>query len=140
EAMALLDVVEAEIKKALAGMAAEYKAKLADWSPAIKEAMAAKGPNAAEIAKLLAQSTALSKPGGDMHLALATLKDCHDLATKSAAQPAGEKGPAANLSDAAKLWKAAHAKVSASLQDFRTKLLADPSVKTDPRFNFVRAA
>jgi hypothetical protein len=57
--------------------AAEFKAKLAEWTPAIKAAMAAKGPNAAAIAKLLAQATALSKAGGDMAQALAKLTECH---------------------------------------------------------------
>jgi hypothetical protein len=98
-ALAQLDVVEAQIRQALAGAgggmgaeprttgtnngdpAAQWRAKLAEWSPAIKAAMAAKGPNAAPIAKLLAQATALSKPGGDMAQALAKLTECHNLAT-----------------------------------------------------------
>jgi hypothetical protein len=61
--------------------AVEYRAKLAEWTPAIKAALAAKGPSAADIAKLLAQATALSKPGGDMAQALAKLMQCHALAT-----------------------------------------------------------
>src|SRR5439155_26159640 len=48
-----------------------------------------KGPSAAAIAKLLAQATALSKPGGDMVQALAALTECHDLAAASA-DPAAE--------------------------------------------------
>jgi hypothetical protein len=61
---------------------AEYKAKLAEAMPAIKAA--ATGPNAAALGKLLAQATALSKPGGDMAQALAKLTECHDLAVNGA--------------------------------------------------------
>jgi hypothetical protein len=62
-------------------LAAQWKKNLAEWTPALKAALAAKGPSAAAIAKLLAQATALSKPGGDMAQALAKLTDCHALAT-----------------------------------------------------------
>ncbi|HEX3998464.1 MAG TPA: hypothetical protein VHX65_07940 [Pirellulales bacterium] len=61
-------------------LAAEWKKKLADWTPAIKAAIVAKGPNAAAITKLMAQASALSKPGGDMPEALAKLTECHELA------------------------------------------------------------
>src|SRR5262249_4151727 len=132
QATALLDVVEAQIKKALAGApapgavppapppppaapgaragpprppppppaggdpAAEVKAKLAEWTPAIKQALAAKGPTAADMAKLFAQATALSKPGGDPKEALAKLTECHKLATAGAAgaPPPGRAPPA----------------------------------------------
>jgi hypothetical protein len=60
--------------------AAEWKAKLAEYAPAIKAALAAMGPTAADVTKLFAQANALSKPGGDMAQALAKLKACHDLA------------------------------------------------------------
>src|SRR5262249_16353482 len=69
--------------------AAEWKAKLAEWTPAIKAALAAKGPNAAAVAKLLAQAMALSKPGGDMAQALAKLTEGRDLATGATAADAG---------------------------------------------------
>src|SRR5262249_39766138 len=62
-------------------LAAEYKSKLAEWTPALKTAMAGKGPHAADIAKLLAQSSALAKPDGNMLQALAKLTECHKLAT-----------------------------------------------------------
>src|SRR5262249_62215943 len=84
---ALRDVVQEQIRRALGGapaggdLAAQWKAKLAEYTPAIKAALAAKGPDAPAIAKLLAQATALSKPGGDMAQALAKLTECHALAT-----------------------------------------------------------
>ena len=61
----------------------QWKARLAEWSPAIKTALAAKGPNAGAIAKLLAQATSLSKPGGDLVQAIAHLTECHTLANLS---------------------------------------------------------
>jgi hypothetical protein len=74
--------------------AAEWKARLAEYQPAIKQAIAEKRPNAADVTKLLAQANALSKPGGDMAQALAKLAECHKLAT--AAAPGGDAGrPAA---------------------------------------------
>jgi hypothetical protein len=62
-------------------LAAQWKKNLAEWTPAIKAALAAKGPNAAAIAKLFTQAAALAKPGGDMAQALAKLTECHALAT-----------------------------------------------------------
>lgn len=59
--------------------AIEWKAKLAEWLPGIKEALAAKGSNAAAMTKLLTEASALSKPGGDM-VALAKLTACHGMA------------------------------------------------------------
>jgi hypothetical protein len=88
----------AEGAPAAADLGAEFKARLAEWTAVIKAALAAKGPNAADIAKLLAQATALSKPGGDMPQALAKLTQCHQLATAGAA-PAGQ--PKAGLDPAA---------------------------------------
>ena len=93
QATALLDVVEQQIKKALAGapaggdVAAQWKAKLAEYTPALKAALAAKGPNAAAIAKLLAQANALSKPGGNIALAIEKLTECHALATNAPPGP-----------------------------------------------------
>jgi hypothetical protein len=72
KAFAFLDQAAVALSKALAGaggdsgLAAEWKAKLAVWTPAIKVALAVKGANTAALAKLLAQASALSKPGGDM--------------------------------------------------------------------------
>jgi hypothetical protein len=71
---------------------AQFKQKLALWTPAIKAAMAARGPEAAAIAKLLAQSIASSKPGGDIVQALARLTDCQALA--AAASPGGVQAAA----------------------------------------------
>jgi protein-arginine kinase activator protein McsA len=67
--------------------AAAWKARLAEWTPAIKAALAAKGPRAADIGKLLAQATALSKPGGDIAQALEKLTECHALAAAGGAPP-----------------------------------------------------
>src|SRR5262245_11501154 len=72
-------------------LAAQWKKNLADWTPAIKAALAAKGPNAAAIGKLLAQAVALAKPGGDLALALEKLTECHALASNQS--PAGGPGP-----------------------------------------------
>jgi hypothetical protein len=81
-------------------LAAQWKKNLAAWTPAIKAALAAKGPNAVAIAKLLAQATALSKPGGDLAQALDKLTECHALATgrtadgeASAGEPVAETAP-----------------------------------------------
>jgi hypothetical protein len=90
-------------------LAAQWKAKLAEYTPALKAALAAKGPNAAAIAKLLAQATALSKPGGDMVQALAKLTECHKLAT----------GPAPTSPGGADLtaqWKARLAEYTPALK------------------------
>jgi hypothetical protein len=69
------------VKPAGDDLAAHFRKNLAEWTPAIKAALAAKGPSAAAIAKLLAQASALSKPGGNMAQALAELTECHALAT-----------------------------------------------------------
>lgn len=61
-------------------LAADWKKKVADWTPIIKEAIGANGPMAADIKKALAQASSLSKPGGDMAQALERLTECHDLA------------------------------------------------------------
>jgi hypothetical protein len=85
-AAARLAQVEALLSPApaAANPAAEYKARLAEWQGDIKAALAAKGPRAADIGKLLAQATALSKPGGDIAQALAKLTECHTLAVPAA--------------------------------------------------------
>ena len=49
--------------------------------------MSARGPDAAAMAKLYAQATALSKPGGDLEEALAKLTECHKLALAANANP-----------------------------------------------------
>ncbi|MDX1945893.1 MAG: hypothetical protein SFU86_10890 [Pirellulaceae bacterium] len=69
---------------------AEWKEKLAAWGPAIKAAIEAKGPTAPDIVKLLAQATSLSKPGGDMPLALEKLAECHALATAPPVDPGAQ--------------------------------------------------
>ena len=76
-----------------AGLAAEWKSKLAEWTPAIKAA--GKGPNAVEVAKLLAQATNLAKPDGDFAQAIARLAECHQLAT--AETPPGKDGASAEV-------------------------------------------
>jgi hypothetical protein len=77
-----------------ADLAAEWKTKLALWSPEIKEAMAAMGSNAQAMAKLLAQAMALSKPGGDVTLAVVKLTECHALAVSP-----GDNGKASEPTD-----------------------------------------
>ncbi len=91
--------------------AAQWKAKLAEWSPAIKAAMAAKGPHAADIAKLLSTAMTLAKPGGDMTLALAKLTECHALTTGGASQPGTD------LKSLTDRWKAEQMKVLVNLKD-----------------------
>jgi hypothetical protein len=100
--------------------AAEYKAKLAEWTPALKAAMAARGPGAAGIAKLLAQATALSKPGGDIAQALEKLTECHKLATAGAAS-----APVSNVAFQQSLltWDAARKKMHADLQALEREIL-----------------
>ncbi len=108
-------------------MAAEWKTKLAEWSPAIKAAMAAKGPNAAAIAKLLAQATALSKPGGDMAQAIAALTKCNALATTGAVpeEPDAEVKKATTALDADKAsFKARVAEAKKQLDPIKA---ADPA-------------
>lgn len=112
--------------------AAEYHAKLAEWSPGIKTAMASKGPHAADIAHLLAEATALAKPGGDMAKGLAKLTECHNLATKSAtgeAQPA--KGQPPSAAQAIARWNAERQKAQAQLQIVFKDIAAsnDPEAK-----------
>jgi hypothetical protein len=85
QANAQLDAIEPLLKPDVGSGGAEWKKNLAAWTPAIKAALTAKGPNAAVIAKLFTQAGALSKPGGDMAQAMAKLTECHALATASAA-------------------------------------------------------
>jgi hypothetical protein len=96
---------------------AEYKARFAEWQGVIKQALLVKGPKFADIGKLLAQATALSKPGGDIAQALAKLKECHALATGSApGAPSDQARPAAGTSTPTARWEAERAKVVARLQ------------------------
>jgi ribosomal protein L12E/L44/L45/RPP1/RPP2 len=64
----------------VAAAALKWKESVAAWTPTIKTAIAAKGPNAAELLRLLSQASALSKPGGDLTQALAKLTECYQLA------------------------------------------------------------
>jgi hypothetical protein len=97
-----------------ADLDAEWKAKLAERTPAIKAALAARGPNAGDIGKLLAQATALSKPGGDMAQALAKLAECHYLTTAGAAPAVPPK--AAGGDPAAAEWKAKLAELTPAIK------------------------
>ncbi len=63
--------------------AAEWKKKLAEWTPLIKAVISAKGANAAAITKRLTDAIALSK-SGDFVQALAKLTECHGLALAGA--------------------------------------------------------
>lgn len=82
-------------------LGAEWKEKLAQWLPAIKVAIDAKGPTTDAIRKLFAEASALSKaslmskPGSDMALAIEKLKECHTLATTPTDQAAAtsQKSP-----------------------------------------------
>jgi len=98
--------------------AAEWKAKLAEWMPAIKQALAAKGPNAAAMAKLLNEASTLSK-SGDMVQALAKLTECHGLATGAAAPapaPAGESPADDGLNDLFKECRDTYAQTRKALR------------------------
>ncbi|MBT9500416.1 MAG: hypothetical protein IV092_04175 [Burkholderiaceae bacterium] len=170
QAMALLVAVEEAIKRALAGTAGasdaatqanaaaagdpatEYKARLADCSPAIKAAIVAKGPNVAAIAKLMAQSIALSKPGGDMALALAKLAECRALASADAPAAAMPAAPAASpavpkrkrpvsprvaFMQARLLWSQARTKIQAELRQLEAAILE--GAKDEPDFAEIKA-
>src|SRR5262249_32286122 len=100
-----------------ADLAAGGKKHLAAWTPSIKAALAAQGPNAAALAQLLAHALWLSKPRGDMVQALARLAECNALATGGAAAAPGAQTPAA-------LWNAARAAAVACLRDEIKKVLA----------------
>ena len=65
-------------------LTAQWTEALAERTPSIEAAMAAKGPNAAAIARLFDQAVALSKPGGNLPLALEKLTESHELATSDA--------------------------------------------------------
>ena len=93
---------------------AAFKATLAEWTPAIKTAMTARGPDAAAMAKLYAQATALSKPGGDLEEALAKLTECHELALAANASLAANESPQGT--DPVARWAAERSKVAAQLQ------------------------
>jgi hypothetical protein len=120
-------------KPAGGDLAAQFKTNLAEWTPAIKAALAAKGPSAAAIGKLLAQASALAKPGGDTAQALAKLAECHALATAgtppttpgASAQPSESRAaPAADRQTAAARWNAARADAVANLQEEIDSVLA----------------
>ncbi len=89
QAEKVLDELEPLLKPSkgpvVVDLSAEWKAKLAQWTPVIKAAIVAKGPNAANIAKLMAQASAQSKPGGDVPQAIALLTECHNLAQPAVA-------------------------------------------------------
>ncbi|MBT9456869.1 MAG: hypothetical protein IV097_09625 [Burkholderiaceae bacterium] len=174
QAMARLDAVETLIQKALAGPAkadtadvpgpaADYQARLADCTPLIKAAIVAKGPNVAAIAKLMAQSIALSKPGGDMALALEKLAECHALAnvdiaataatvTAMPASPAsGQAEPAAHAAVSRKRpvsprvafmqarlkWDQARTKIQAELRQLEAAILEQ--TRDEPDFAEIKA-
>ncbi len=120
--------------------AAEWKAKLAEWTPAIKAALAAKGPNAGDIGKLLAQATALSKPGGDMAQALAKLTECHALATAAPPKTAGGDGAqwTAKLAEWAPAIKAALGAKGPNAGDIG-KLLAQATALSKPGGDMAQA-
>ena len=113
----------------------EFKAKLAEWTPAIKAALAAQGPKAADVGKLLAQATALSKPGGDMPQALEKLSECHKLATAAAPPKAGGDDPAVEFKAKLAEWtpaiKAALAAQGPKAADVG-KLLAQATALSKP--------
>ncbi len=99
-AAARLTQVEAQLTPAptAADPAAEFKARFAEWQGVIKQALTARPPNAGDMAKLLAQATALGKPGGDPVQALEKLKECHALAKAAlagGAPGAGQSKPTA---------------------------------------------
>jgi hypothetical protein len=96
-----------------ADLTADWNAKLAKWTPAIKAAIVAKGPNAAAVTKLMSQASALSKPGGDLVQALAKLTECHNLISGNGAAP--NQTPSAQ--PAAARWEAARAAADAKLKD-----------------------
>jgi hypothetical protein len=107
--------------------AADFAKKMADWTPALKAAMAAKGPHAATIAGLLAEATTLAKPGGNMAHALAKLTECHALATgasgggtatATAPKPDGKTAPP---SSQVPVGKVAAAVVRAELEQVRLR-------------------
>ncbi len=81
-----------EIKPESRDDGAQWKEKVAAWGPAIKAAITAKGPQAAEMMKLLAQANALSKPGGNLTEAIAKLTECHALieSTHSTSDPSAQ--------------------------------------------------
>jgi hypothetical protein len=107
--------------------AAEWKARLAEWTPAIKEALAAKGPNAAGVGKLLAQATALAKPGGDMAQALAHLAECHKLATAGAAPDGQPMAGAGRLVKQRQFmltrWARIPAELKVSLDQYKIRII-----------------
>jgi hypothetical protein len=104
--------------------AAEYQARLVEWSPAIMAAMTGQGPAAADIARLFAQATALSRPGGDMAKALARLTRCHALATRGAALSAGGAARAAPREPLLPIWVKAKDAVDAEISKLQDKLRA----------------
>lgn len=100
---------------------AKWQSKLAEWTPAIKVALAAKGQNAVAIAKLFAQATALSKPGGDLGQALAKLAECHALTTAGPEKDKlGEEkaGTSSTAKEKAAQWKARDSKIVPHLKLF----------------------
>jgi hypothetical protein len=89
---------------------ADWKAKLAEWSPAIKASIASKHPKADQIQKFLQDAAGLAKPGGDYVAAILRLKAAFTLASgaappvsAAAAVPDGLNAPPAP--DAASDWK-----------------------------------
>lgn len=96
-------------------MSTQWTAKLAEWTPAIKAALSARGPDAATMARLYSQATALAKSGRDMVQALALLTQCHELATARAAGD-GSDSAAERTKSAVARWTLERDKVAAQLQ------------------------
>src|SRR5262249_44923251 len=135
QANALLDRVEALLQQVPPpDPAAEWKQKLAQWTPALKAALAAKGPDAAAIAKLLPQATALSKPGAYLARALEKLAECHALATAGATATAPQGAPTAlsliKLGKARLEWIGSRSKAVQDIGGLKAAIEAE--LKDDP--------
>jgi hypothetical protein len=111
-------------------LAAIWQSSLNMWTKSIKQAMLAKGPNTAAVARLLSQAMALSKPGGDMAQAIAKLTECNALATSGAAvvdPPNAEL--LVEFRKAADDWKRTRLAANAGLVELQKTLL----LTKDPR-------
>jgi len=130
------------------GLEAEWKKKEAAWSPAIKTAIQAKGPNSAKILELLTEANSLTKaPTADLAQALAKLTECYGLArsgtNESGPTPRPSSGPQSEESPRGRIsprvafmqaqieWRKAASQVRTQLDQLRNAILEAAEGESD---------
>lgn len=135
EAPAALDQLEQAI-----GGAELWSGEFARVEPQYLQVLGTNPPDATKIRGVMAYCTEQAAAGA-YDKAVAGLKRVEPLLdAASGAAKSAAPGAAGDLTPIANRWRAAHAAVTAELEEFRQALLADEEIAGDPRFSFVQAA